>query len=118
MVESKKKHRKRKRHAYDKSETEGRVRLPREGELLGVVDVRLGMGKSRIRCADGRERICRVPGALKRRLWVRPGNVVIVRPWEFEGDKKGDILFNYNPIQVKWLRSNGHLKELLEQDEF
>jgi translation initiation factor 1A len=118
MVEAKKKHKKRSRHAYDKTEEVTRVRLPKDEQVFGVVDVRLGMGKSRIRCADGKERICRVPGALKRRLWVRPGNIVIVKPWEYEGDRKGDIIYNYKPIQVKWLRKNKHLKDLLEQEEF
>jgi hypothetical protein len=55
MVESKKKHKKRGRHAYDKTD-EGRVRLPKGNEMFGIVDIRLGMGKSRIRCADGKER--------------------------------------------------------------
>ena len=56
-------------------------RLPKGNEMFGIVDTRLGMGKSRIRCADGKERLGRIPGALKRRLWVRPGNIVIIEPW-------------------------------------
>lgn len=117
MIQSKKKNKKRGRHAYDKND-EGRVRLPKGKEMFGIVDTRLGMGKSRIRCADGRERLGRIPGALKRRLWVRPGNIVIIEPWEYEGDRKGNILFNYKPIQVKWLKEKGHLKDLLEAEEF
>jgi len=117
MPHYKKKNRKGKRHAHNKTD-EGKVRLPKGNEMFGIVDTRLGMGKSRIRCADGKERLGRIPGALKRRLWVRPGNIVIIEPWEYEGDRKGNILFNYKPIQVAWLKEKGHLKDLLEQDEF
>ena len=95
-----------------------RVRLPKNSEVLGIVETRLGMGKSRIRCTDGKTRICRVPGAKKRRLWVRPEDIVLVEPWEFGGDEKGNILFNYKKTQADWLRKRGHLKDLLEQEEF
>ncbi|HIH13810.1 MAG TPA: translation initiation factor eIF-1A [Nanoarchaeota archaeon] len=95
-----------------------RVRLPRGKEVLGIVETRLGFGKSRIKCADGKTRICRVPGALKRALWVRPDNIVLVKPWEFEGDAKGDIIYKYTDNQARWLKEKGHLKALFEQKEF
>jgi len=95
-----------------------RVRLPKGRQVLGVVEVRLGYGKSRVICTDGKTRICRVPGALKRRLWVRPDYFVLVEPWEIEGDKKGDILYIYKKNQVAWLKRKGYLKSLIEQEEF
>ncbi len=119
MAERHKKHRKAARHAYSKPSSEQeRVRLPRSKEVIGIVETRLGMGKSRIRCTDGKTRICKVPGAKKRRLWVRPNDVVLVEPWEFEGDKKGNIVYKYRKTQVNWLRGKGHLKDLLEKEEF
>ena len=87
-----------------------RVRLPRGKEVLGIVETRLGYGKSRVICADGKTRICRVPGGLKRELWVRPDNIVMVLPWEFEGDKKGDIAYRYTRLEVEKLRQKGFLK--------
>ena len=97
---------------------EFRVRTPRGNEVLGIVEIRLGYGKSRIRCTDGKTRLCRVPGALKRRLWVRPGDIVLVRPWEIEGDKKGDIIHSYTRSQVDWLTRRDFLKDLHEAEEF
>lgn len=96
----------------------GRVRLPRGKEVLGIVDSRLGFGKSRIICTDGKTRICRVPGHLKRALWVRPDNVVLIQPWEYEGDKKGDLIYKYTDNQADWLKRNGYLKNLIEKQEF
>ena len=63
-----------------------RVRLPRGEEVLGILDRRLGGSRCEVRCLDGKERICRIPGRLKRRLWVREGNIVLVEPWELSGD--------------------------------
>lgn len=92
-----------------------RVRLPRGQEVIGIIESRLGGNKMRVNCTDGKERICRVPGRLRRRLWLRPNDVVIVEPWELDNNK-GDVLFKYRPVQISWLRKKGHLK--MEQDEF
>ncbi len=95
-----------------------RVKLPRGDETLGLLLARLGGSRCRVQCLDGKERICRIPGKLKKRLWVRENDIVIVKPWEFGGDEKGDIVFKYRPAQVKWLRNKGYLKDLEEVDEF
>jgi len=95
-----------------------RVRLPRGEEVLGILNRRLGGSRCEVRCLDGKTRICRIPGRLKRRLWVREGDIVLVEPWEYGGDAKGDIIYKYRNIQVEWLRKNGHLDKLEELDEF
>ncbi len=100
------------------SEEVVRVPLPKGNQVIGIVEVRLGFGKSRIQCTDGKVRICRVPGRLKRRLWVRPNNIVLVQPWEIEGDRKGDILYRYLDNQVEWLKKRELLKDLIEKEEF
>ena len=95
-----------------------RVRLPRGTESIGILESRLGGSRCKVRCLDGKTRNCRIPGRLKRRLWVRENDVVLVEPWEFGGDDKGDIIFKYMPIQVNWLRQNGHLDKLQNMEEF
>ena len=70
------------------------------------------------RCLDGKERICRIPGRMKRYLWVREGDVVIVQPWEFGGDDKGDIIYKYTKPQTQFLKRKGYLKKLEEFEEF
>jgi len=93
--------------------TEGpiRVRLPREGEVLGVLDQRVGASRMVVRCLDGKSRNCRVPGRLRRRLWLREGAVVLVKPWEFDNNK-GDVIFKYNPSAISWLKRKGYLKDI------
>ena len=95
-----------------------RIKLPRGNQTLGILDQRLGASRTRARCLDGKTRICRIPGRLKRRLWVREGDILIIEPWEFLGDKKGDILYKYTPTQVQWLKNKGHLKKIEEMEEF
>ena len=88
----------------------GRVRIPRGKEVMGKVDQRVGANRMIVMCFDGKKRNCRIPGRLKRALWIRSGNIVLVEPWEFEGDIKGDIIFNYTPAQISWLERKGFLK--------
>jgi translation initiation factor 1A len=93
----------------------GRVRIPRGNEVLGKVETRAGANRMIIACFDGKTRNCRVPGRLKRALWIRPGNIVLIQPWEYEGDKRGDIIFSYTPNAVSWLEKKGYLRGIKEE---
>ena len=92
--------------------------MPKEGEVLGICEQRVGGSRMRVRCLDGKTRICRIPGRLKRRLWVREGDVLLIEPWGMGGDQKGDVIFKYKPIQVNFLKKKGLLKGLEESEEF
>ena len=94
-----------------------RIKLPRGNQSLGILDQRLGASRMRVRCLDGKTRICRIPGRLKRRLWVRENDIIIVEPWEYSGDKKGDVIYKYTPTQVSFLKKKGYLKKI-EVDDF
>jgi translation initiation factor 1A len=51
-----------------------------------------------------------VPGRLKNEVWVKDGDVVIVVPWEIQGDTRGDIIWRYTPLQARVLREKGYIK--------
>jgi translation initiation factor 1A len=87
-----------------------RVRMPRGTEMLGTVIEMLGGSRFRVACNDGKERLCRVPGKYKRRVWVKMGNVVLLKPWEIQPDERGDIIWRYTPAQVNQLIRKGILK--------
>ena len=95
-----------------------RTPLPRDRQVLGLVEQRVGGSRMRVRCMDGKTRICRIPGRLKRTLWVRDGDILLIEPWEMGGDAKGDVVFKYRPLQVEFLRRKGFLKELESAEEF
>jgi translation initiation factor 1A len=50
----------------------------------------------------------RIKGTIKKRAWIREGDIVIIVPWNFQ-DAKCDILYRYLPPQVDWLRKNSYL---------
>ncbi|MFQ5475138.1 MAG: translation initiation factor eIF-1A [Candidatus Nanoarchaeia archaeon] len=95
-----------------------RIRMPRGVEVFGIVEQRLGGSRMSVRCLDGKTRNCRIPGRLKKHLWVRQGDLIIIKPWEFSGDTKGDVVYKYRYNQTEYLRKKGHLKTLDEVEEF
>jgi len=86
-----------------------RAPLPKGKEIIGIIEQRLGGNKMMVNCLDGKSRICRVPGRLRRKLWLRPNDVVIIEPWELD-NKKGDVLFKYRINQIEWLKKNKFLE--------
>lgn len=83
---------------------------PAQGEVLGVVTKLLGFDRIMVKCQDGNERLCRIRGKMKRRVWIREGDVVIVSPWDFQSDKRGDVVWRYTHAQAETLRRKGQLK--------
>ena len=92
-----------------KEEEKRRLRFPREGEVLGIVLGLMGGSRMRVACKDGKDRMCRVPGKLKNKIWVKEGDVVIVKPFEIQGDSKGDVIWRYYPLQARILKEEGHI---------
>jgi len=95
--------------ALSMDEERRRMRMPREGEVLGLVLGLMGGSRMKVACKDGKERMCRIPGKLRNRVWVRDGDVVIVKPFEIEGDKKGDVIWRYFPMQARILKEEGYI---------
>jgi len=94
-----------------KSEDEFKVTvLPVANDVIGIAKKMLGFGRLLISCQDGKERLCRIRGKMKRRMWIRLGDIVLVSPWDFQSDKRGDIIWRYKRNQAEWLRTNGYLK--------
>jgi translation initiation factor 1A len=87
----------------------GRIPIPSANDVLGVAVKLLGFDRIMVKCQDGHERLCRVRGKLKRRVWIRVGDIVLVSPWDFQSDTRGDIFGRYKKNQIDWLRNQGYL---------
>jgi len=83
--------------------------LPSGNDVLGVVNKILGQKRMIVMCQDGLKRLCRIRGKMRRRHWVREGDIVLVSPWDFQNER-GDVLFRYTRNQVHWMREKGILK--------
>jgi translation initiation factor 1A len=90
-----------------------RVKMPRGEEMLGMVEEMLGGGRFRVRCKDGKTRMCRVSGKFKRKQWIRPGDVVLVKPWEVQPEERGDVTWKYRRAEIEWLRKRGLMENLI-----
>ena len=93
------------------SESEIKPRLPNaEFEVLGIAEKLLGYDRILVRCMDGPTRLCRIRGKMKRRAWIRVNDVVIVSPWDFQSETRGDITYRYRRNQAEWLQKTGRLR--------
>jgi translation initiation factor 1A len=82
-----------------------RLRTPRRenGEIYGIAEQLLGASRIKVMCADGKSRMGRIPGKIKKRMWIREGDLLIVTPWEFQDDK-ADIIYRYTKTQASSLK--------------
>lgn len=100
-----------KKRKYAEEESK-EIPLPDENTMLGVIEEFLGYDRARVLCADGKTRLCRIPGRLRKRMWMRVGDVVLVAPWEFQYDKRADIIYRYTSSEVQKLNKMGLLEPL------
>lgn len=91
------------------SEDFGNMVLPAASDVLGIAVKMLGNDRIMVKCQDGHTRLCRIRGKMKRRFWIREGDIVLVSPWDFQSDKRGDIYWRYRRNQAEWLREKGYL---------
>jgi translation initiation factor 1A len=86
-----------------------KVVLPSANDIFGVAVKLLGYDRVLVKCQDGHERLCRIRGKMKRRVWIREGDIVLVSPWDFQTDKRGDLIWRYTRAQAEQLRRDGHV---------
>ncbi len=94
-------------------ESIGRVRLPNRDELeqFGIVTQLMGSNQVRALCEDGKENQLRIPGKLKKRVWLRENDIIIAKMWDFQ-PTKGDVVWRYLGNQVTWLKRSKKLSKL------
>ncbi len=92
-----------------------RVRLPKakDGELFGIADQLLGASHIKVMCADGKARMARIPGKLRKRMWIREGDLVVVKPWDFQ-DEKADVVHRYTKTEATYLSRKGMVPESVD----
>jgi translation initiation factor 1A len=90
-----------------------KLRLPKEkeGEMFALALQRMGGDQIKALCADGQERSCRIPGKMRKRVWIREGDVIIIKLWDFQ-PSKADVVWRYLGFQVERLKRMGVVKNL------
>jgi len=87
-----------------------RVKMPKTkvNEMFAIAENILGGRRVTVLCADGETRMARIPGKMRRRQWVREGDLIIVWPWDFQ-DAKADVKHRYTKTQAIYLSRKGAL---------
>ena len=113
-TETKNKKNKNKKNTQEPTENI-RVTLPYKpkGEMFAVAETFQGGSRLQLICEDGKRRMGRIPGKLRRRMWVRENDLLIVVPWSFQ-DSKADVKFRYTPTQTSNLKRKGKIPEILD----
>ncbi|MEC7687373.1 MAG: translation initiation factor eIF-1A [Candidatus Thermoplasmatota archaeon] len=114
-VEKNKKTKAKKGQQQQNTEANLRVTLPYKpkGEMFAVAETFQGGSRLQLICEDGERRMGRIPGKLRRRMWVRENDLLIVVPWSFQ-DSKADVKFRYTPTQTSNLKRLGKIPEILD----
>jgi len=89
-----------------------RVKMPNRkiNEMFALAEQILGGRRVTILCEDGETRLARIPGKMRRRQWVREGDLIIVWPWDFQ-DSKADVKHRYTKTQAMYLSRKGVLPD-------
>ena len=93
-----------------KREDYNALKMPAGNDVIGIAKKMLGFDRLMVSCQDGNERLCRIRGKMKRRMWIRVGDIVLVSPWETQSDIRGDVIWRYTRNQAEVLRRRGYLK--------
>jgi translation initiation factor 1A len=81
--------------------------------MFALAEEILGGRRVTVLCADGETRMARIPGKMRRRQWVREGDLIIVWPWDFQ-DSKADVKHRYTKTQAMYLSRKQVLPEVVD----
>ena len=92
-----------------------RVPLPNRkvNEMFAIADQILGGRRVRAVCEDGDSRLARIHGKMRRRQWVREGDLIVVQPWDFQ-DEKANVVMRYTKTQSLYLSRKGVLPDIVD----
>ena len=100
-----------------KDEEEEYIRLPlpkrNNNEMFAIADRLMGGSRLNVICEDGKSRMGRIPGKMKRRQRVRAGDLLIIKPWDIQNEK-ADIVFRYKRTQAITLSRRKLLPEEID----
>lgn len=106
------------RKAKRGGEGQREIQVKTAGQEYGKVTKLLGNSNCMIYCFDQKQRIGKVCGQMRKRVWLKVDDIVLVSMREFEdSDRKCDILLKYYPEEAKELKAIGELPEDLEIED-
>jgi translation initiation factor 1A len=90
-----------------------KVKLPYKDEQFAVVIEMSGGSRLKAMCEDGKTRMVRIGGRFKKRMWVRVNDLILIKPWPIQADRKADLVYRYLPTQRNWVLNRNIIPEEL-----
>ncbi len=93
-----------------------------ENEILAVCTEILGGEHMTVKAENGQTYLGTIRGKIKKRMWVRAGDLIVIVPWDFETKPKEGkkmhayIVWRYTRTQQSWLESHGYIKPEFQHD--
>ena len=90
-----------------------KIRYPKreELEMFAVATQLMGTNQVKAMCEDGIERQCRIPGKMRKKVWIRAGDLLIIKLWSFQ-PKKANIVWRFLGTQMEHIKRKGLLTKL------
>ena len=82
-----------------------RIPIPEkeDNEMFAIVNRILGGSRMNVQSADGKTRLARIPGRMRRRMSrIKIGDLIIISPGDIQNEK-ADILYRYRQNQIRFL---------------
>ncbi len=114
-----KKHKRGKRISEDDFYTK-QIEYAEDGQEYARVIRRLGGSRLLVECTDGKERSAIIRGKLKKRVWMNPGDIILVSVDATGKDQDCYIELKYDKRQSVILRQKGLIKfdnDEIEEDD-
>jgi translation initiation factor 1A (aeIF-1A) len=87
---------------------------PEEATIICGVIRHLGGDYLLVKCLDGYDRKARIPGKLRKKVWIMEGDFVLIGLWA-PGSDKGDVIHKYSRNEVNKLVEQGVIpKEFID----
>lgn len=87
-----------------------------DGQEYAQVVRMLGNGRLEAQCIDGVKRLCHIRGKMRKKVWVNPGDIILLGLREFQ-DEKADVIMKYMADEARSLKAYGELPEGMRVNE-
>eukprot|EP00915_Cephaloidophora_sp_WS-2016_P003149 GHVH01004240.1.p2 GENE.GHVH01004240.1~~GHVH01004240.1.p2 ORF type:complete len:168 (-),score=36.44 GHVH01004240.1:553-1056(-) len=86
------------------------------GQEYGSVLKMLGNGRVDCMCFDGEQRLCHIRGKMRKKVWIVPGDIVLVSTRDFQ-EERGDIIYKYLPDEARQLKQIKEIPDTVQVNE-
>lgn len=81
-----------------------------EDQEYGQVTKLLGNCRLEVACFDGVNRLCHIRGSMRKKVWIKINDVVLVSLREFE-QAKADIIYKFEIPEINYLKKENEIPD-------